>query len=401
MLVADTELATARSPPTRCAQAELDADRRDARVVGRRSHASSASSHAALAAAMPRRAGDLNELPDAIDSDLSGGRKRAPMTRRLLIALGLLALVAGLAVARPGGGESYSGGGGHGGGGGGGGGGDSGVFELVYWLIRLCIYVPQIGLPLLGLVIGCVVYSAYKQQKNKDWDSGPPVDARARRRASIRCAASTPTSRRSLFEDFAFRLFSTAHRARAHRRGARHGRAVRRAAARASSSRLAQPAGQPVESVVVGAMRAFRVDVPTSPVDAQGRPNRVRIGDRVRGERHDRRGDVLHGRDLAVRPRRDRAQRSHRARRKGFPCPNCGAPWQASATGTQTARRAARSSTTVGSTGSSSRSRSSSLDERPPTLTDRGPRARHRSPDLPPARRRSRSGHRSRPTIPR
>jgi putative membrane protein len=30
---------------------------------------------AAFAAAMPRRAGDLNELPDAIDSDLSGGRK--------------------------------------------------------------------------------------------------------------------------------------------------------------------------------------------------------------------------------------------------------------------------------------------------------------------------------------
>lgn len=30
---------------------------------------------AAFAAAMPRRAGDLNELPNAIDSDLSGGRK--------------------------------------------------------------------------------------------------------------------------------------------------------------------------------------------------------------------------------------------------------------------------------------------------------------------------------------
>ena len=30
---------------------------------------------AAFAAAMPRRVGDLNELPNAIDSDLSGGRK--------------------------------------------------------------------------------------------------------------------------------------------------------------------------------------------------------------------------------------------------------------------------------------------------------------------------------------
>ena len=60
------------------------------------------------------------------------------MMRRLLLALGLVAVVAGVALARPGGGDSFSGGGGHGGDGGGGGAGV--IFELVYWIIRIIIY---------------------------------------------------------------------------------------------------------------------------------------------------------------------------------------------------------------------------------------------------------------------
>ena len=199
------------------------------------------------------------------------------MTRRLLIALGLTALVAAIADARPGGGESYSGGGGHSsGGGGGGGGGDGGnVFELVYWLIRLIIYAPQIGLPVLALVIGVVVYGAYKQQKNKDWDSGPPV--------TLKRAASMDPLRRVdpefsqvLFEDFAFRLFSSANRAR-HTLDAL-ATVAPYVGPTARQQLFTRTPGHPVESVVVGAMRTFRVDVPKSPVDAQGRPNRVRIG---------------------------------------------------------------------------------------------------------------------------
>jgi hypothetical protein len=95
----------------------------------------------------------------------------------VIARVGLVALVglvglSGIAAARPGGGESYSGGGGHNGGGGSGG---AAVFELIYWLIRIVFVYPVIGLPILALIIGYVLRSAYRQQQNKDWDSGPPV----------------------------------------------------------------------------------------------------------------------------------------------------------------------------------------------------------------------------------
>ena len=255
------------------------------------------------------------------------------MNRRLLLALGVIAVIAGLAHARPGGGDTYSGGGGHGGGGGGGG-GDGGarvVFELIYWLIRLIIYSPAIGIPLLGIVIGFVVYSAYRQQKNKDWDSGPPV--------TLKRAASLDPLRRVdpefsqvLFEDFAFRMFSTANRAR-HTQEALATLAPYVSPAAQQQLHLRTP-GELVESVVVGAMRTFRVDVPKTPVDEQGRPHRMRIGIEYEANVTTEAATYytvetwLFGRDAT------RVSKPPGAT-KGFPCPNCGAPWQASASGTQ------------------------------------------------------------------
>ncbi len=117
-----------------------------------------------------------------------------------------------VAFARPGGGESFSGGGGHGGGGGGSGGGGA-ILQLLWYLVQLCIYYPAAGLPILGLIVGAIMWSAYKQRQNRDWDSGPPV--------ALRRAVPVTGLRRLdpefslvVFEDFAFRLFSTAQRAR-------------------------------------------------------------------------------------------------------------------------------------------------------------------------------------------
>src|SRR5262245_29330207 len=133
-------------------------------------------------------------------------------TRRWPWALALLVLAwSAIALARPGGGESYSGGGGHGGGGDGGGG--SAIFELVFWLLRLVIIYPAVGLPILAVVIGYVLFSAYRQQQNKDWDSGPPIAPR-RTIALSDVRQIDPDFSQVVFEDFAFRLFSTAHRAR-------------------------------------------------------------------------------------------------------------------------------------------------------------------------------------------
>ena len=94
-----------------------------------------------------------------------------------------------------------------------GGGGGGAVFELLYWTFQLCIYTPQIGLPIIAIIVVLIVMSARRQRLNKSWDSGPPVelhravDVEALRRID-------PDFSQVVFEDFAFRLFSTAQRAR-------------------------------------------------------------------------------------------------------------------------------------------------------------------------------------------
>lgn len=247
-----------------------------------------------------------------------------------LIAVAIVLAFVTDAFARPGGGESFSGGGGHGGGGGGGSGGDGGaIFELIYWLLRLIIEVPQLGLPVLGIVIGWVVYSAYKQHKNKDWDSGPPVQlARAISMEPLRRV--DPDFSQVLFEDFAFRLFSTAHRAR--HAPDQLALVSPYVSVAARMSLLHRHPGQQVKSVVVGALRTFRVEVP--PPTGTPEPTRVRIG--VEYEANVTTAQHTYytverwvfGRDANVRSKPPGAT-------KTFPCPNCGAPWRSLDTGTQ------------------------------------------------------------------
>jgi hypothetical protein len=299
--------------------------------------------------------------------------------RRVVLALVVCAMLAGLAgvaLARPGGGESYSGGGGHGGGGGGG--GDSGaIFELIFWVLRLCIYYPQIGLPLVGGIIAWLIYSGYKQQQNKDWDSGPPVDLQ-RAIDLQRVRRLDPDFSQAAFEDFAFRLFSTAHRARA---SADSLATVAPYIAQAARSSLAnrEPRGVVVEQVIVGAMRVVRAEVPESPRDQMDRPTRVRIG--IEFEANVATADRtyfsveswLFGRDATITSKPPSAARE-------FPCPNCGAPWQSTGTGTQ---RCAHCDQIVDNGRFDwvvEQISLSSLDERPPTLTTEVP---ERGTDLP------------------
>lgn len=252
--------------------------------------------------------------------------------RLAVVAVGLAALTAhgGDAAARPGGGESYSGGGGHGGGGGG---GDGGIaLELLYWLFRLVFAYPAIGLPILAVVIGYFVLSAYRQKQNKEWDSGPPV-ALHQAIALTDVRQLDPAFSQVVFEDFAFRLFSAAHRAR-HSPEALA--AVAPYVTEAARAQLAAgpPAGQPVSQVIVGALRTVRVEVPDEPTDPDGRPRRVRIA--IEYEANVATGERTYfsvetwrfGRDATVHSKPPGAART-------FPCPNCGAPWQSTQTGTQ------------------------------------------------------------------
>ncbi|MBL9017519.1 MAG: TIM44-like domain-containing protein [Myxococcales bacterium] len=269
----------------------------------------------------------------SVDTAPPPAAPRGRATRTLAIAVAVLVLVAlaGVAAARPGGGDSFSGGGGHGGSGGGGGGGSGAVFELVYWLLRLIIHVPQVGIPLLVIVVGFLIYSAYKQHQNKDWDSGPPVQLKRAVRAD-EVKRYDPEFSQVLFEDFAFRLFSTAQRARGSPQTL--DTVAPYVSAPARQHLWQRSPNTPVRSAVVGAMRVYRVEIPPAPVDPQGRPNRIRIGvefeANVTTDQHTYYTveTWLFGRDAT---RLSKPPGSS----KNFPCPNCGAPWQSAQTGTQ------------------------------------------------------------------
>lgn len=250
--------------------------------------------------------------------------------KRWRIAGFILIIVAACASAawgRPGGGESFSGGGGHSSGGSGGDGGGGFAFELIYWGFQLIFYYPAIGLPLVAAAVILVLWSAYKQRQNRDWDSGPPVELR-RSADTDELRRLDPDFSQIVFEDFAFRLFSTAQRARA---SADTLASVAPYVSEAARQSLAErsPVGERVVQVIVGALRIFRADVPQ---DAQGA--RVRIGvefeANVATAAHTYYSveTWLFGRDASRHSKPPGAART-------FPCPNCGAPWQSTATGTQ------------------------------------------------------------------
>jgi predicted lipid-binding transport protein (Tim44 family) len=287
------------------------------------------------------------------------------MKKRLLLALAIVAALCAVAVARPGGGESFSGGGGHGGGGGGGG---EFVFELIWFLLRFIIYYPQIGLPLIAIIVIWMIVSAYRQHQNKDWDSGPPVALH--RGVAADAPKPDPDFSQPTFEDFAFRLFSTAQRARntADKLAAAVGPYVSEPARASLVAR--EPVGEPVEQVVVGAQRVIRID--------RG-PERTQIEIEYEANIATKEHTYytvetwLFGRAAGVASKPPSPS-------KTFPCPNCGAPWDSKSTGAQQCSSCGqivdngRFDWVVDSISLAS------SDERPPTLTSNPP---ERGTDLP------------------
>jgi hypothetical protein len=289
----------------------------------------------------------------------------------VLTVLALLALV-GIAGARPGGGDSFSGGGGHGGGSGGGDGADwLVIIELVIRLIFLCIDAPWIGLPIVAIVVVFVCYSAWKQHKNKDWDSGPPLVTTTTNMDAVR--RHDPDFSQIVFEDFLFRLYSSAHRARHS-----HEELAKLAPYLSTSTRatLAErdPRGVTATQVIIGAMRVVRCTVPGT-ADAR---TTVTVELEANIAYSGRTLFVVEqwtlGRDASVKTKPPTPGATT------FPCPHCGAPWQT----TNSASQQCASCAQVVDNGRfdwivESVSLSSS-DARPPTLTTEVP---ERGTDLP------------------
>lgn len=240
----------------------------------------------------------------------------------------LVLLLASVALARPGGGHSYSGGsrssGSSGGGGGGSGGGDGGVlFEM---LIFLCIEHPTVGIPLLIIVVIVMLVRAALQRGMKSWSTAHPDVAAVR---TVQREASAPRKELEqlrqvdpefslvLFEDFVYMLYAAVQRARALGTQPLAAYLEPSLAAALPDASLAD-----VQGIVIGALRYLSfsgLGSGTIQVELELEANFVEL---LRsGEQ--RRFYVV---DRLVLSRSHSAKSRPFARASKLDCPNCGAP---------------------------------------------------------------------------
>lgn len=232
--------------------------------------------------------------------------------KALWVALGLLVSVS-VALARPGGGDTFSSPSSGGRGGGGDGGGEV-VFELIYLLLRLLWYYPRQIVPLLAVLALYLWWRGRRTPRLADWET---PHARPNSTDLSLLKTVDPDFSEVLFTDFAYRLYATVQRARP---------SVEALAALAPylepslRESLLRPDWGEVTSVVVGALRvqSCQLAAPWTQVELELDTN---IG--------------LRDRSLYVRERW-RLRRSAEARTKPpsanerLGCPNCGAPFRAS-----------------------------------------------------------------------
>jgi hypothetical protein len=257
---------------------------------------------------------------------------------RLLLAAGwalVLALVcvSALALARPGGGDSWSGGGGGGGdSGGGGGGGDSGaIFQLVWVLLNLCIDYPAFGIPLTICVIAFFVFSKMRSPSDVEWNSAPPVPVQ--KVVTLDAVKRLdPDFSQVVFEDFCFRLYPQAQMARTSREAMVELSPYLRPEAQQALVSRSPGTHVPVSNVIVGALRVFRVDVPHT--NGPATPNDyVRVGIELETNYtlgHAGQQKTFYAVEQWVLARQATARTKPPKTSNKFPCPNCGAPFETS-----------------------------------------------------------------------
>jgi hypothetical protein len=248
-----------------------------------------------------------------------------------LLVTVLLVLLAGVALARPGGGQSYSGGsrssGSSSSSGGGGSGGDGGI--LVDLLILLVIEHPSIGIPLVILVVVGMIVRAAVQKGMKAWSTTPTdvskvetvtQDAGQPRKELEQLRQIDPEFSLVLFEDFVYMLYAAVHRARAIGTGP-----LAAYLAPNLAPALENPALADVQGIVIGAMRYIEfsgLGSGTIQVELEIEANYVELV--KNGQQH--RYYVV---DRLVLTRAHSAKSRPFARASKLDCPNCGAPLEA------------------------------------------------------------------------
>ncbi len=252
----------------------------------------------------------------------------------LTVLLGAGPLAASLAQARPGGGHSYSGGGGgfsgggrsYSGGGGFSGGGRSYSGGGGYSGGGSCGSVELLGAI---LVLAFLSVSSFLTQRREEWESSEgsfqPISFDPPRAPVIpwdQLRRLDPDFSRVVFEDFAYRLYASAHEARNDPEAMAALAPYLSADVRqALSSR--EPRDRRISNVVIGSMTVVDLVVPPS---GQGRAQiDLRFESNVTAE-HEQTDYVIETwqlvRDASVRSRAPEAVRA-------LKCPNCGAPFQA------------------------------------------------------------------------
>lgn len=238
----------------------------------------------------------------------------------LAVCAGAL-LVASVAVARPGGGQSYSGGSSRSGGSSGGG-GDGGILvELLFWL---CIEHPSVGIPVVLLVVVVLLVRWAIQRGMKAW-STTPVNVQgvskvqrqvaASRRELEQLRSADPEFSLVLFEDFAYMLYGAVQRAR----GVGAGWLAAYLSPNLAAA-LAQPDLADVQGIVIGALRYVRVSRSSNiEVELEIEANFVEI---LRSGQQRR----LYVVDRFTLSRAATAKSRPFARAHKLDCPNCGAP---------------------------------------------------------------------------
>jgi len=251
----------------------------------------------------------------------------------LLTLVGLL-LVAGLVLARPGGGEAYSGGtrshssSSHGysssgssrsSGGGGGGSVDLG---LIIELVALCFRYPPLGFAVVVGLGGFFYLQGRGSRGLKDWSTGMPGREETRSRtANLRSELTVLRGDDHgfsviLFEDFVYALYAEVQVSRA--RGG-----IGRLAAFLSpavAQLLYDPALERVDGVIIGSLRYLSVDLGkervTATLELEANLGEVRQG---QGQRYYVVDRVTLGRARSAQSRPPKRVRK-------LDCPNCGAP---------------------------------------------------------------------------
>lgn len=204
-------------------------------------------------------------------------RRWAPVVLGVLVAAAILFVVAD-AMARPGGGSSYSGSSSRSSSSSSSrsssssssGSSSSGDSDLAFFLIWLCIEHPAIGIPLTVIVIAFFIGKKIFGGKQQDWstgapgghvhhDSGPPSWEPPEGVSFAPIAAVDPGFSRIVFEDFLYGLYAEVHRTRG-----LPGAPLDRLSAYLSPEAAGELRTLPnveVSAVIVGAMRPLDVDV--------------------------------------------------------------------------------------------------------------------------------------------